>query len=389
MPVSAPQLVPEKPTTHSRRLVHIRELDGVRGIAALMVFFHHICFASFRPAGWGAPVRFLSAISTPGNTGVDLFFVLSGFLITSLLIQARKTSSYYHDFYWKRVLRILPLYILCLACILFFIPGSGKYVLLSALFISNFAWLFHISSAGPFWTLSIEEQFYLIWPTVVRRRSVDQLRRWAICIGMTAVILRLTSAVFGHYNYYFTFFHCDGLAFGAFLACWFYQRDPAKTNSVQESRIIYLGILVGAVLIAMFLLPGTQPRTIAFLAAFYQTGITLLYGSLIALIIKSSGQRAFAFLRSPFLIFFGLISYAMYMIHTYVMTLYDHLRGPMQPGDNSAYAVRFLVIFVSTIALCLLSRYLIELPAISLRKYVLDTPAPAHPEDPPVPLGNM
>ncbi len=360
MTLSAPQTVQERPTTQSRRLVHIRELDGVRGIAALMVFFHHVCFTSIHPAGWSTPVRLLHDLSSPGNTGVDLFFVLSGFLITSILIQARKTSSYYHDFYWKRILRILPLYTVCLLVVLFFIPGSGRYVLLSALFISNFAWLFHVSSAGPFWTLAIEEQFYLLWPTVVRRRSVEQLRRWAIGVGMTAVILRLIAAAFGHYNYYFTFFHCDGLAAGAFLACWFYQRTPSGTNITKENRAIVLGILAGAALIAISIMPGTQSQAIAFLAASWQTGIMLLYSSLIAFLISHAGQRNLAFLRSPLLTFFGLISYAMYMIHFYVLNFYDHLRGPMQPGDNTAYIIRFLTILTGTITLCLLSRYLIK-----------------------------
>ncbi len=388
MTLSAPLVVQENPRTHSQRLAHIRELDGVRGIAALMVFFHHVCFTSIEPAGWGTSVRLLYKLSVLGATGVDLFFVLSGFLITSLLIQARKASSYYRDFYWKRVLRILPLYIVCLLGVFFFIPGSDKYVLLSALFVANFAWMFHVASVGPFWTLAIEEQFYLLWPTVVRRRSVDQLRRGAICIGIGAVVLRLIAAVFGHHNYYFTFFHCDGLAFGAFQACWFYQRDTSKAISAKESRSIYAGLFLGVALLAILMLPGTQLRTTAFLAAANQTGITLLYGSFIAFLISHTGQRSLAVLRSPLLTFFGLISYAMYMIHSYVLMFYEHLRGPMQPGDNTAYAARFLAIFFGTIMLSLLSRYLIELPAMSLRKYVLSRPEPAHPANSPIPFGN-
>src|SRR5271154_492229 len=177
MTLSAQPLTIEK-TARSSHLHHIRELDGVRGIAALMVFFHHVCFASLSPVGWNQPVHFLWTISSMGDSGVDLFFVLSGFLITSLLLPARESPAYYHDFYWKRALRILPLYILCMLGVLFFVSGSRGYVILCALFLSNFAWLFHVETAGPFWTLAIEEQFYLIWPTVVRRRSVAELRHW-------------------------------------------------------------------------------------------------------------------------------------------------------------------------------------------------------------------
>jgi peptidoglycan/LPS O-acetylase OafA/YrhL len=388
MTLSEQQLAPGK-TSPSRRLVHIRELDGIRGFAAIMVFFHHVCYTSISPTGWGTPVRLLRTISIAGSYGVDLFFVLSGFLITSLLIEARSETSYYHDFYWKRALRILPLYSLCLLGVILFIPGSRNYVLLSAFFVSNFAWLFHIQSTGPFWTLAIEEQFYLLWPTVVRRRSVKQLSRWAISIGASAVLLRFIAAAFGHHNYYFTFFHCDGLAFGAFLACWFSRRDSIATKPAHELRAITFGLLIGITLIALSQLPATQERSVAFLAAFLLTGVTLVCGSIVAFLISHSGRQYLAFLRSPFLTFFGLISYAMYMTHLYVLMAYDHLRGPLTLGDNPSYMLRFAAILGVTIALCLLSRYLIELPAISLRKYVLAKPAPTNPSDPPLPLANM
>jgi peptidoglycan/LPS O-acetylase OafA/YrhL len=372
MTLSAQPLMIDKPATStSSHLQHIRELDGVRGIAALMVFFHHVCFASLSPVGWNQPVHFLWTISSMGDSGVDLFFVLSGFLITSLLLPARESPAYYHDFYWKRALRILPLYILCMLGVLFFVPGSRGYVILCALFLSNFAWLFHVGTAGPFWTLAIEEQFYLIWPTVVRRRSVAELRHWALGIGLTAVLLRFVAAAFGHYNFRLTFFRCDALAFGAVLACWLYQRDRSRQNSAKENGAIALAFFAGIFLSLMWLLPAQQPRTIAYLAAFRQTGITLLSGSIIAFLITHTGRGSISWLRSPLLTFFGLISYAMYMTHMYVLMLYDHLRGQLQPGDYANYIVRIVAVLAATIVLCLLTRYLIELPAMSLRKYVL------------------
>lgn len=375
--------------TSPRRLVHIRELDGVRGIAAIMVFFHHVCFTSIVPAGWGAGVLLLYRASIWGRTGVDLFFVLSGFLITSLLIEARPQSSYYRDFYWKRALRILPLYAVCLIGVALAIPGSRAYVLFSALFVSNFVSVFHITGDGPFWTLAIEEQFYLLWPTVVRRRSVTELRRWAIFIGAAAVMLRLVAASFGHFNYFLTFLHCDGLAFGAFLACRYQLIDPDSSISPRESKSIQFGILLGVGLCLLGLVHATGTRGMAFLAAGEQTGITLLYGSMIAYLIRCSGARSLALLRSRLLMFFGLISYAMYMTHSYVLQAYDHFRGLPAPGDNFAYAARFAIVLAITIALCIASRYLLELPAMSLRKYVLAKPAPPSSAEPPIPLGKM
>ncbi|MEO6981982.1 MAG: acyltransferase [Edaphobacter sp.] len=318
-----------------------------------------------------------------------MFFVLSGFLITSLLIDARQERSYYHDFYWKRALRILPLYLLCLLGVLLFLPDLRGYVLLSTFFISNFAGLFHVATNGPFWTLAIEEQFYLIWPTVVRRRTIPQLRHWAIAIGSTAFLLRFIAAAFGHYNYAFTFFRCDGLAFGAFLACWFVQRNPQTANTSRETRLMSLGVLLGIVCVSLSLLPGLQADSIAFSAAFRQSGVTLLCGSVIAFLILGTGSRSLSFFRSRLLTFFGLISYAMYMTHLYVLMAYDHFRGPLHPGDTPSYALRFVAVLGITIVLCVITRYVVELPAISLRKHVLARPAPASPADPPLPLGRM
>jgi peptidoglycan/LPS O-acetylase OafA/YrhL len=355
-----------------RRLTHIRELDGVRGIAAIMVFFHHVCFTSIRSTGWPTPVLLLRTVSMAGSDGVDLFFVLSGFLITSLLVDARDRPAYFHDFYWKRALRILPLYLVCLLGVFLFVRGSSGYVLLCIFFISNFAQVFHVVSNGPFWTLAIEEQFYLLWPAVVRRRSVAQLRRLALAIGTAAILLRLAAAAFGHYNYYLTFLRCDGLAAGAFLGCWFLQRDPGAGQRVRENWTIALGLLLGITLIALPT-PG-QGRLIAFSAALDQTGTTLICASVVAFVIGHSGEPGLTFLRSPALTFFGLISYAMYMVHDYVMRVYDHVRGPLVGGDLSAYTMRFFAILSITVAVCLLTRYLIELPAISLRRMVMTEP---------------
>jgi peptidoglycan/LPS O-acetylase OafA/YrhL len=358
-----------------RRLRHIRELDGLRGLAALLVFFHHLCFTSINPVGWAAPVRVMRTIFQFGESGVDVFFVLSGFLITSLLIDAPKNDSYYKDFYWKRALRILPLYAVCLLGVLYFIPNSKSYVILCALFLSNFANVFHIQNAGPFWTLAIEEQFYLLWPTIVRRRSIQQLRQWSLAIGCSAIVLRLVAMCFGHYNYRPTFFHCDGLAFGAYLACWYAQRDSSQPSTPTERRVIAGMFFLGLLLFALSNLPfPSSLQGQALLTASYQTGVTFLSCSLVAYLIGHAGQKKVGWFRSPVVTFFGLISYAMYMIHTYVMEVYDKHLGALHAGDNASYILRLLSVLGITVVLCLLARYLIELPAASLRKYVLAKP---------------
>jgi peptidoglycan/LPS O-acetylase OafA/YrhL len=351
-------------------------LDGVRGIAAVMVFFHHLCFVDLNPTQWGPGVRALCTVSAAGMRGVDLFFVLSGFLITSLLIKDRASTAYYQDFYWKRALRILPLYLLCLLGVAIFVPHSSGEVLLSTFFIVNFSQIFHVETTGPFWTLAIEEQFYILWPTVVRRRSIERLGRWALGIGLSAVVLRFVFACVGHYNYHFTFLRCDGLAAGALLACWFERRADTTTLNRRESTSIAIASGLGLLCMLVRVLMPTTQRGEAFNADLYQTGVTLLSGSAIAFILVKRGSPMLAFLRSRLLLFFGLISYSMYMTHTYVMMAYTALRGPIRGGDNAALALRFIVVLAATIALTLITRYLIELPAISLRRFVLKKPAP-------------
>src|SRR5215469_10350551 len=355
--------------TRLRSLPHLRELDGVRGIAALLVFFHHICSASSQPEHWGPGVRWLQSFFLGGTVGVDIFFVLSGFLITSLLIGDCESPSYYRDFYWKRALRILPVYFACLLGILLFIPGSRGYVLLAALFIANFANVFHIEPAGPFWSLAVEEQFYLIWPTLVRRRSVHQLRNWAIGIIGTVILLRVIAAGFGHHNYHITPMLCDELAAGALLACGFERRQRENLKSSAHDPLFIAALVIGLLLFFLSNLPPISQQ-LAIAATINQTATMLLCVAAIGLIIAHTKNKLFGFLRSRVLTFFGLISYAFYMVHTYVMQVYDRMR-PLTAGDTPAYATRLVVVLAITIVVCLLSRYLIELPAQSLRKRVL------------------
>jgi peptidoglycan/LPS O-acetylase OafA/YrhL len=362
--------------TQSQPFLHIRELDGIRGIAALAVFFHHLCFTSIQPERWGPVILELRAFFLYGTAGVDIFFVLSGFLITSLLIRDRESPAFYRDFYWKRALRILPLYIACLLGVLLFIRHSSRYVLLSAFFIANFANIFHIESVGPFWSLAIEEQFYLIWPTAVRRLSITRLRNWSLIIITGVVLLRfLSAACFGHHNYFLTPLRCDGLAAGALLACGFDRRQRENLKSSAHDPLLIGTLLIGVLLWRIPVLLPTTANAIAIAASFTSTATTLICAAVVGLIIAHAESRPLRFLRSSPLTFFGLISYAFYMVHPYVMRVYDALR-PLPAGDARNYTVRLAIVFAVTIAASLLSRYLIELPALSLRKRVLNRPAP-------------
>jgi peptidoglycan/LPS O-acetylase OafA/YrhL len=358
-------------------LPHFRELDGIRGIASLLVFFHHLCNATIAPGNWTPAILELRSVFEFGVAGVDIFFVLSGFLITSLLLRDRTRPAYYRDFYWKRILRIVPVYILCLLAALFFIPHSGGYVLLSALFIANFANVVHVQTAGPFWSLAIEEQFYLLWPTVVRRRSVTTLARCALAIAVFSIAFRFVAAAVGHHNYFLTFLRSDGLAIGALLACRFERSQREHLPLSSDAPIFAAALITGIFLCfgATHFANSSAEIPTAFAAAIFQTGTTFICGGLIALTIACTGSKALSPLRGRFFTFFGLISYALYMIHLYVMRSYDYLRGSLITGDTQGYVIRLIVVFAISIAASVILRYAVELPALSLRKHVLTKPA--------------
>jgi peptidoglycan/LPS O-acetylase OafA/YrhL len=156
----------------------IKELDGLRGIAVIVVMALHI----FKRASYFTehPVLLsITKLTTLGWVGVDIFFALSGFLITSILLRAKQEEHYFRNFYVRRVLRIFPLYYAALAILLLFAPKlepeftSQLNVALPVLLLyqQNWAMLFkefHITQyLGITWSLAIEEQFYLIWPLVV------------------------------------------------------------------------------------------------------------------------------------------------------------------------------------------------------------------------------
>ena len=105
-----------------------------------------------------------------GWLGVNLFFMLSGFLITGILLGSRERPHYFRNFYIRRVLRIMPLYFACVIVWSIFYKGYGPYFLLSSVFGANMRWPLHIRvphGPGGLWSLAIEEQFYLVWPLIV------------------------------------------------------------------------------------------------------------------------------------------------------------------------------------------------------------------------------
>ncbi len=371
----------------TRKRPVIRELNGVRGAGALIVFFAHALGTFPDAAGWGRLINGVDLFSRSVNSWVDVFFVLSGFFITSILLQRRSSVSYYHDFYWRRALRILPLYVASLIAVYLLIPHSGPYIFLSSIFLANFTGFLHIPTDGPFWTLALEEQFYLIWPAVIRRQTVRNIGRMALAIAIVSASLRFVDAADRHNNFVLTIFRLDGLAMGAFLACYFEQRQTDAGTRSRENLWFSGTLFTGAGLVVLAYLGGSFVDAKYYPRALDLLGMVMFFTGLLGLIIAHAGERGpQAIFRSRALGFFGLIGYAFYMSHMYIILLYDRWRGPIPVGDTRAYAMRLVTILTVTTGVSLLSRYVIELPALRLRRYVLTQPAPPPVVTTPLPL---
>jgi peptidoglycan/LPS O-acetylase OafA/YrhL len=369
-----------------KNLGHIREFDGMRAIAAFWVFLVHISIGptlatgaaehSGLSFGWKAFLWLCAG----GSYGVDIFFVLSGFLITGLLIADRESSNYFHNFYWRRVLRIQPVYLLSLLLTWFLMPGSHGSILLALLFIVNFSDRFHLPDIGPPWTLAIEEQFYLVWPLVVRRVSVRTLYSVSLAtmlgsFGFRTIFFLIT----GHTNIRFTWNQLDGLAFGALLACqWIApEEQPAYLRPWLDAINSSVARWVGCVLAAILVSPVTLPSRLCYPAIIV---VNFMAYRFIRFVLMHPSSWRLAWLRYRPLRFFGDISYAFYMFHGAVMTLWDNHIG-IPKLHFLPFFSRFLCVFTITVLVCLLVRHLIELPTQRLRRFVL---RPSKPVDVPV-----
>lgn len=180
---------------------NIRALDGIRGLAIIVVMLHH--FEPLIPASNSA-VTAAKAVFSFGWMGVDLFFALSGFLITGILLETRAAKNYFGAFYARRVLRIFPLYYLVLTVVLAAAavihprPRSVPVVADQKLYYFYLAnWLglwkgpWRSNFLAHFWSLAVEEQFYLLWPLCVWALTRPKLVRLAVVAPVAALVLRI------------------------------------------------------------------------------------------------------------------------------------------------------------------------------------------------------
>lgn len=152
------------------------ELDVLRGVAVLGVLLLHGFSWQYSPRSFGKWGGAMIRLTQPGWVGINLFFVLSGFLITGILLDSKSRPDFYRRFYVRRALRILPAYYALLLLLLLLRSSSPAFVGLSFIYLANLTTLFGVACGyGPLWSLAVEEHFYIFWPAVVRNFTAKHL----------------------------------------------------------------------------------------------------------------------------------------------------------------------------------------------------------------------
>jgi peptidoglycan/LPS O-acetylase OafA/YrhL len=365
---------------------HISSLDGIRGFALLLVVAYHV--QRIDP-NLHLP-RLLSRAVATGWAGVDLFFVLSGFLITTILLDARPARNYFKVFYVRRCLRILPLYYLVLLVSLLTHPGHYGFAvqIFFWLNLSNLSTAFTpyaIPYLAHFWSLAIEEQFYFVWPAVVRYAS--PLRVAYICatviVGLFIVrnlppVLALQSR-WPELIYRLTPFRVDTLCGGALLAATLKLRPDMSCL-----RLYFRGTLLASGAIFMAAGFGQDHESLR-LIRFGYTSLVVFGVSLIALALYPGGLTGRLF-SNPFLRKTGKYSYCFYLIHTFLLTfvaahhafiLTALARVGLGPLPNKVIELIILIAEIATLyAICALSWNFFEGPILRLKRHFRYTPAP-------------
>jgi peptidoglycan/LPS O-acetylase OafA/YrhL len=316
---------------------HLPALDGVRGVAVLAVMLCHFMGTELPDTTWG---RLTTHVFDAGWSGVDLFFVLSGFLITGILYDAKGAPHYFRNFYARRILRIFPLYYGVLIAAFWILPHLHPYTPAIERMAARQGWLWGYGAnilmarvghwvfdkdwlqLGHFWSLAIEEQFYLMWPLMVFLLSRRALMR--VCVGCmaTAFIIR-TTLVLHHAPAItagvLTVCRFDALAVGA-LAVLIVRDPPAGLYRFLRAATPVLGLAIGTLALARGRWSAEDPwvETIGFslLAPFFA-------GVLLLALEPRDGNRLGRGFSHPVLRWFGGYSYAMYVFHVLLMPLFE------------------------------------------------------------------
>ena len=367
--------------------VRIPALDGLRGIAILLVLLRHAIFGVTSVQGIEAHSRFASFVIACGQlswSGVDLFFVLSGFLIGGILLDVRSSPRYFQTFYIRRAYRILPLYFLVIGLSLlphllaqFSAARAAHTTPLPlpwwsyATFTQNF-WMAYLGVFGPSgmgitWSLAIEEQFYLSIPLLIRnvrpRNLVIVLLMVIACAPWLRVLLHSSMTYPGLASYVLMPTRADALCLGVLAAL--LVRNEIFWNWLQSNRrtlwsitgVFFLGV-------AYMTWQGYDALSFA-MTTWGFSWLAAFYTCILLIAVSSSGEPASRILQNPSLMRLGTLAYCSYLVHVAIMNALRHpLKAHFPEFPVAAWLVGGILGIALTLAVAALSYKYFEKPLL-------------------------
>ena len=336
----------------AKSIAYMPQLDGIRAFAIISVILSH-WFAPFTTSGY-LPY---------GELGVVLFFVLSGFLITRILLNYKSGISenkerpgyYLKKFFLRRVIRIFPVYYITIALISIFKPSIFEGgVLWHCFYLSNFyfvlikqGWQQPISQ---WWSLSVEEQFYTVWPFFILFVNRKYLAYGILAIIFVAPVFRQLYSVNNYLYQYLTPGCFDSLGFGALLAL--HHKKFSSLISTASVNILLVVFFIIIIFFTRFKFP-------------FSYGLDRFYLSVFSLLVIYRASVGFTgisghVLTNPVIIYIGKISYGLYVYHKLIPELDLHINTPIL-----LQTMRIVVLLILASA----SYFFMERPILNLKKY--------------------
>ncbi len=333
---------------------HYPALDGLRGVAILLVVvYHNFGFIDYFFFGW---------------LGVDLFFVLSGFLITDILLRSVGTKNFLRNFYIRRVLRIFPLYYLTLIIFLVILPRIPvalelKYYTDNQVWLWTYLqnWLYIFKNPGQtntlnhLWSLAVEEQFYLVWPLIillVRKPRLLLILISTVLIGVIGLRLWIWEnhiADLAYFNLY-TFSRIDGICIGCMVAL-LLRIDKSFLKRFTPVIVLFFA----GVNLIFFFINRSHDFSFPYLALVGYTTFAMMFGLLVNESLSPGSKLIHTVFNIGLLKFFGKISYSFYIFHWPVyLLLYPFLTKTISDPGTAKYTP-FIVSLIATLVAIVVS----------------------------------
>jgi peptidoglycan/LPS O-acetylase OafA/YrhL len=358
---------------------HIPALDGVRGLAVLLVFLYHYAGGSQSP---NLVLRVLGTANHAGWCGVTLFFLLSGFLISGILWDSKTQPDWWRRFYWRRTLRIFPLYfaalllVFCSAAFVHRGRDAFDHLWVYALYLQNIPKFFSAANAvgsplqlSHLWSLAVEEQFYLLWPFLLI--GVRTLRRAKLlCIAVVVLSALFRFGIWETVSVPFSYAgslpaRAGELALGGWLSMCF--RDPTSWRRIQR----FAPWACGAGTLGFLCAAGIDRGFSLYSAGMFLFGLPCVTLALASVLALSLDEGAIVTLfNAAWLRWLGGISYGVYIFHVLLAPVFQWMVALIAPhaSRNQSLALTFFIAAGTTLALAQISFVFFERPLLGLKE---------------------